>query len=96
MIQCNSNFKYRISKISNEHCHICRFWSKPVSNTVARVYPCSFLFKLVYDIKFDAPIRGHHVYKETWTPQKNGILYCKKETLDIDKHTNIRGYIQRG
>ena len=54
---------------------------------MARVYPCSFSYKLVYEIKSDALIRGHHVYKETWTPQKDGIIYCKKEALDIEKHT---------
>ena len=57
---------------------------------LARVYPCSFSYKLVYEIKFDAPIRVHHAYKDTWTPQKDHILYCKKdypsEALDIDKH----------
>ena len=54
---------------------------------MARVYSCSFSYKLVYEIKSDAPIRGHHVYKETWTPKKDDILYCKKEALDIDKNT---------
>ena len=54
---------------------------------MARVYPCSFLYKLVYKIKSDATIRGHHACKETWTPQKDDILYCKKEALDMDKHT---------
>ena len=90
MIQCNSNFEHRISKISNEQCNICRSWSKPVSYAMARVYPCNVSHKLVYEIKFDAPIRGHHVYKEIWTPQKDDIQYCKKdyrsEALDIDKH----------
>ena len=38
---------------------------------MARVYPCSFSYKLVYDIKSDAPIRGHYVCKEIWTPQKD-------------------------
>ena len=85
MTQCYSNFKYRISKISNEQCN--RSWSKSVSNAMARVYPCSFSYKLVYEIKSDAAIRGHHVYKETWTPQKDDIIYCKKEVLDIEKHT---------
>ena len=57
---------------------------------MARVYPCSFSNKLVYKIKFDAQIRGHHVSKEIWTTQKDDILYCKKdypsEAMDIDKH----------
>ena len=39
------------------------------------------------ETKFDAPIRGHRVYKEIWTPQKDDILYCKKdyrsETLGV-------------
>ena len=90
MIQCNSNFNYHISNISNEQCNICRSWSKPVSNAVVRVYSCSFSYKPVYEIKFDAHIRCHHVYKEIWTPQKDDILYYKKdywsEVLDIDKH----------
>ena len=82
-MQCNSYLEYRISKISNEQCNICRSLSKPVSNAMAKVYPCSFSYKLVCKIKFDTPIRGHHVYKETWTPQKDDILYCKKEALYI-------------
>ena len=90
MIQCNLNFEYRISKISNEQCNICRSWSRPVSNTMTRVYHCSFSYKFVYEIKLDAPIRCHHVYNEIWTPQKDDILYCKKdcrsESLDICKH----------
>ena len=78
MIQCNSNLDYRVSKISNEQCNICRSWSKPVSNAMARYHPCNFSYKLVYEIKFDTPIRGHHVYKEIRTPQKDDILHCKK------------------
>ena len=35
-------------------------------------------------------IRGHHVYKEIWTPQKGDTLYCRKynrsEALEFDKH----------
>ena len=90
MIQCNLNFEYQISKISNEQCNTCRSRSKPVSNAMARVYPCSFSHKLVYKIQFDGPIKGHHVYKETWTPQIDDIPYCKKdyrsEALDINEH----------
>ena len=89
MIKYNLNFEYQISKISNEQCNICRSCSKPASNRMARVYPCSLSYKLVYEIKCDAPIRGHHDYKEIWTPQKDDILYCKKnyrsESLHIDK-----------
>ena len=58
---------------------------------MARVHPCSFSYKLVYEIKFNVPIRGHHGCKEIWTPQKDDILYCKKdycsEALDVYKHT---------
>ena len=89
MIQCNLNFEYQISKISNEQCNIFRSRSKPVSNAMARVYPCSFSHKLVYKIKFDGPIKVH-VYKEVWTPQIDDILYCKKDyrskELDINEH----------
>ena len=87
MIQCNSNFEYQISKISNEQCNICRSLSKP--NGIVGVYPCSFSYNLVYEIKADPPIRGHQVCKEIWAPQKDDILCCKKdsEALDLDKHT---------
>ena len=57
---------------------------------MARGYPCRFSYEIVYEIKFDAPVRGHHVYKEIWTPQKDDILYCKKDSrsdaLGKDKH----------
>ena len=71
MKQCNSNFEYQISKISNGQCNICRSCPKPVSNVIVRVYPCNFSCKLVYEIKLDAPITGHYVYKERWTSQKD-------------------------
>ena len=78
-------------------------YSKPFSNLfrldlksvpsmlmMARVNSYSVSYKLRYEIKFDAPIRGHHVYKEIWTPQKGDTLYCRKdnrpETLEFDKH----------
>ena len=90
MIRCNLNFEYRIPKISNKQCNISRSWSKPVSTKTARAYRCSFSYKLFFEIKLDAPNRGHHVYKEIWTPQKDDILYCKKdyrlEVLGLYKH----------
>ena len=33
-------------------------------------------------MEFDAPIRGHHIYKSTWTPIINEILICRKDTRD--------------
>ena len=90
MIQCNSNFEYRIPKILNEEYNICKSFPKAVSNAVARVYPCSFSYKLIYEIKFDALIRGHHFCKEILILQKDDILYCKKDyrskALDLDEN----------
>ena len=90
MIKCNPNFEYRIPKISNEEYNICKSLSKAVSNAIARVYPCSFSYKLIYKSKFDAPIRGHHFCKEILIPQKNDILYRKKDyrskALDLDEN----------
>ena len=41
-------------------------------------------------IEFKTAIRGHHVYKQTWTPSLGEILQCKKdnrqEALDHDEH----------
>ena len=57
---------------------------------MARVNSYSVSYKPRYEIKFDAPIRGHHVYKEMWRPQKGDTLYCRKdnrpEALEFDKH----------
>ena len=64
--------------------------SVPNMLMMARVNSYSVSYKLRYEIKFDAPIRGHHVYKEIWTPQKGDTLYCRKdnrpEALEFDKH----------
>ena len=80
MTQCKSNFQYRISKISNKQGNICRSWSKPVSNAMARVYPCSCSYKIVHEIKFDEPIRGHHVFQKTCTSQKDDFSQHRKRT----------------
>ena len=46
---------------------------------------------MLYKIDFTCAIRGHHVYKTTWTPVLNEKLDCKKdtreETLSHDKHS---------
>ena len=45
---------------------------------------------MFYQIEFKTAIRGHHVYKQTWTPSLGEILQCKKdnrqEALDHDEH----------
>ena len=65
---------------------------KSVSDTLrmARVNSYNVAYELRYEISFGAPIRGHHVYKEMWTPQIGETLYCKndnrQEALQFDKH----------
>ena len=36
-----------------------------------------------YEVKFNAPIRGYHIYKETWTPRKNQLLHCFKDNREV-------------
>ena len=36
-------------------------------------------FDMFYQIEFKTAIRGHHVYKQTWTPSLGEILQCKKD-----------------
>ena len=47
-------------------------------------------FDMFYQIEFKTAIRGHHVYKQTWTPRMGEILQCRKdnrqEALDHDVH----------
>jgi hypothetical protein len=48
-------------------------------------------FEMLYKVEFTCAIRGHHVYKTTWTPVLNERLKCKKdnreEALSHDKHS---------
>ena len=34
------------------------------------------------ELKFKAPIRGHHVYKANWSPVMNEVLICKKDNCE--------------
>lgn len=47
-------------------------------------------FKMCYTVCFSCAIRGHHIYKTSWTPIKDEHLYCRKderaEAADYDKH----------
>ena len=46
---------------------------------------------MMYKIDFTCAIRGHHVYKTTWTPVLNEKLDCKKDNREEapshDKHS---------
>ena len=48
-------------------------------------------YEMLYKIEFTCGVRGHHVYKTTWTPVLNEKLDCKKdsreEALSHDKHS---------
>ena len=48
-------------------------------------------FEMFYKVEFACAVRGHHVYKTSWTPVLNEGLSCKKDTreeaLSHDKHT---------
>lgn len=36
-------------------------------------------FSMLSEMKFKAAIRGHHIYKATWSPVMNKVLICKKD-----------------
>lgn len=42
----------------------------------------NFSFSMSYEMKFKAAIRGHHVYKATWSPVMNEVLICKKDNRE--------------
>ena len=48
-------------------------------------------YKMLYKIEFTCGVRGHHVYKTTWTPVLNEKLDCKKDNREValsqDKHS---------
>ena len=39
-------------------------------------------FTMLYKIEFVGPIRGHHVYKDSWTPILGEKLICKPDPRD--------------
>ena len=48
-------------------------------------------FEMFYKVEFTCSIKGHHVYKTSWTPVLNEKLECKKdnreEALSHAKHS---------
>ena len=47
---------------------------------MARVCSWNFSYKLVYEIKFYEPIRGHHVYKEDGNLRKMIFYILRSDT----------------
>ena len=49
---------------------------------MARSCPLSLIpgsFTFVYEVEFSSVIRGHHVYKATWSPTLGESLTCRKD-----------------
>ena len=44
---------------------------------MARASPIEF--KMYFKVHFETVIRGHHVYKHTWTPVIDQVLQCEKD-----------------
>ena len=45
--------------------------------------------ELFYKIKFDTAIRGHHVYKNSWTPIMGQELFCKHDQREEATETDV-------
>ena len=58
---------------------------------MARTVPRSFFF--AFTVKFETNIRGHHVYKDVWTPTMGETLNCKPDEREEAKEydTNAIG-----
>ena len=50
----------------------------------------SISYEMLYELGFNTAIRGHHVYKDVWTPCNEDVLICKKddrqEAIEFDKN----------
>lgn len=42
-------------------------------------------FNMYFKVDFETVIRGHHVYKSTWTPMMDQELECEQDTRDEAK-----------
>lgn len=55
---------------------------------MSRVLPVSY--EMNYKIEFQTAIRGHHIYKDAWTPHIGQKLICKtdnrEEAIEYDKN----------
>ena len=43
----------------------------------------SLLSEMSCSFKFDSVIRGHHIYKDIWTPYLGELLHCEPESGNI-------------
>ena len=61
---------------------------------MARGVPVSYDMR--YKVEFAAPIRGHHIYKETWCPKVGEELVCRKDDREeaIQYDRNAIGVFQ--
>ena len=41
---------------------------------------CSCHYEMCFQIKFKTAVKGHHVYKETWTPALGEILRSENDS----------------
>ena len=46
-------------------------------------------FKMYFKVHFETVIRGHHVYKHTWTPVINQVCGVKKTVVRKPKNTTL-------
>ena len=61
----------------------CRDFTALEDFKMARVIPRSFDF--AFKVEFEANIRGHHVYKDVWTPTLGEKLMCKVDSREEAK-----------
>ena len=46
-------------------------------------------FDMNYKVEFTAPIRGHHIYKDTWCPKMGEELVCHKDDREEAKQYDL-------
>lgn len=46
---------------------------------MARTTKFPYTFDMLYKVEFTGPVRGHHVYKDNWTPITGEQLICKTD-----------------
>ena len=89
--QKDSNRRMKEKNCLN-HCNVMSsfFHSYLDQTTMARSRSLSFKYEMLYKIEFTGPVRGHHIYKDCWTPVIGEKLICKsdprEEAKTYDKH----------
>ena len=77
-------FEFDLKKIANTITIaniVVERWISQIVIAMSRISP--FAFNMVYKVQFNGPIRGHHIYNETWIPHIGMKVICHPDPREV-------------